>query len=69
MGVCIVSEKQHPVGTEVEVHFGLQENQENGKLHMRAVVRHCGAGKIGAEFIDVSPSHRTHWWKIMQGVV
>jgi hypothetical protein len=34
---------------------------------MRAVVRHCAKGRIGVQFVNVDPSQREHWWKIMRG--
>jgi len=66
IGVSILSEIQYPVGTEIEVHFGVHDNDPSGKLQMRAVVRHCGKGKMGVQFVNVEPSQRDHWWKIMR---
>ena len=66
LGVCIVSEKQFAIGTEIEVHFGVLETESRGKLQMTAVVRHCGEGKIGVHFKNVDPGDREHWWKIMR---
>ncbi len=66
IGVSILSEVQYPVGTEIEVHFGVYDDQPSGKLLMRAVVRHSGRGKIGVQFINVEPDQRDHWWKIMR---
>jgi hypothetical protein len=67
IGVSILSEHEHPIGTEIEVHFGVAEDRTSGKLQMRAVVRHCGKGKIGVHFVDVDTTQRDHWWKIMRG--
>lgn len=58
---------QLPVGTEIELHFGVEEGQSAGRLAMSAVVRHCAAGKIGVQFQNVDPSQREHWWQIMRG--
>lgn len=66
IGVSILSEKQYPVGTEIEVHFGVQENELRGSLQLRAIVRHCGNGRIGVHFVNVEPAQRDHWWKIMR---
>jgi len=66
IGVSILSEIQYPVGTEIEVHFGVHDNDPSGKLQMRAVVRHCGKGKMGVQFVNVEPSQRDLWWKIMR---
>ena len=66
IGVSILSEKQYPVGTEIEVHFGVEENELRGKLRMRAVVRHCGNGRIGVHFTNVDSAQRDHWWRIMR---
>jgi len=69
MGVSILSEKQYPVGTEVEVHFGVEEDHLRGRLQMRAVVRHCGVGRVGVQFVNVDATQRDQWWKIMRGAV
>lgn len=66
IGASILSEKQYPVGTEIEVHFGVEESELRGKLRMHAVVRHCGNGRIGVHFKNVEPAQRDHWWKIMR---
>jgi hypothetical protein len=66
IGVSILSEMRYLVGTEIEVHFGVHDDHPSGKLQMRAVVRHCGKGKIGVQFVNVEPSQRDHWWKIMR---
>src|SRR5258708_38965089 len=66
IGVSILSEIQYPVGTEIEVHFGVHDNDPSGKLQMRAVVRHCGKGKMGVQFVNVEPPQRDHWCKIMR---
>jgi hypothetical protein len=67
IGVSILTELQYPVGTEVEVHFGVHENEAGGRLQMRAVVRHCHKGRLGVQFVNVDPTQREHWWKIMRG--
>lgn len=67
IGVSIVSERQFPVGTEIEVHFGVEDEERRGKLRMRAIVRHSGQGRIGVHFIGVDTAQREHWWKIMRG--
>jgi PilZ domain len=67
IGVSILSEKLYSAGTEVEVHFGVQDDNLSGKFQMRAVVRHCAKGRIGVQFVNVDPSQREHWWKIMRG--
>lgn len=67
-GVCIVSEEEHDEGTEIEVHFGVREDKSAGKLRVRAVVRHCARGKIGAKFVD-EDACGDEWWKVMRGVV
>jgi hypothetical protein len=69
IGVSILTEKEHPIGTEIDVHFGVEEDHGSGKLQMRAVVRHCGKGRIGVHFVNVDTSQRDHWWKIMRGGV
>jgi PilZ domain len=66
IGVSILSETQYPAGTEIEVHFGVHDDRPAGKLQMRAGVRHCGKGRIGVQFVNVEPSQRDHWWKIMR---
>ena len=66
IGVSILSEKQYPVGAEIEVHFGVDESERRGKLRMMAVVRHCGNGRIGVHFTNVDSTQREHWWKIMR---
>ena len=66
IGVSILSEKQYPVGTEIEVHFGAEESELRGKLRMRAVVRHSGSGRIGVHFTNVDSAQRELWWKIMR---
>lgn len=66
IGVSILSEKQLPVGTEIEVHFGVLETESRGRLQMKAVVRHCAKGRIGVHFVNVDPAQREHWWKIMR---
>ena len=66
-GVSILTTSPLPVGMEIEVHFGLDESQTSGKLQMRAVVRHCSAGRIGVQFLDVDSAQREHWWQIMRG--
>lgn len=66
IGVSILSEVSYPVGTEIEVHFGVHDERPEGKLQMRAVVRHATKGRIGVQFINVEPSQRDHWWKIMR---
>ena len=67
MGVSILSELEHQVGSVIEVHFGVDEDRTTGKLQMRAIVRHCGQGRIGVHFIDVDTTQRQHWWTIMRG--
>lgn len=66
IGVSILSEKQYPVGTEIEVHFGVEETEVRGRFKMRAIVRHSGKGRIGVHFVNVEPAQRDHWWKIMR---
>jgi hypothetical protein len=66
IGVSILSETQYPVGTEIEVHFGVHDDHPAGKLQMRAVVRHCAKGRLGVQFVNVEPAQRDHWWKIMR---
>lgn len=66
IGVSILSEKQYPIGTEVEVHFGVEESEGRGKLRMRAVVRHSGKGRVGVHFTNVDSTQRELWWKIMR---
>lgn len=66
IGVSILTEKEYPVGTEIEVHFGVRDTEPSGKVQMRAVVRHCGKGRIGVHFIKVDSAQRDHWWKIMR---
>jgi hypothetical protein len=66
LGVSILSEIQYPVGSEIEVHFGVHDDHPAGKLQMRAVVRHCGKGRLGVHFVNVEPAQRDHWWKIMR---
>jgi hypothetical protein len=46
---------------EIEVHFGLDESQTSGRLQMGAVVRHCSAGRIGVQFLNVDSAQRKHW--------
>ena len=65
IGVSILSEKQYPVGTEIEVHFGVEETEVRGRLKMRAIVRHSGQGRIGVHFVNVDVTQRDYWWKIM----
>jgi len=60
-GICVVTQQQLSTGTEIEVHFGVEENVVRGKLRMRGVVRHCGGGKIGVQFLDAQPTQRDHW--------
>ena len=67
IGVSILTEKQYAPGTEVEIHFGVADDQASGKLRMSAVIRHCAKGKVGVQFLNVDPSQREHWWKIMRG--
>lgn len=62
-GVSILTTSPLPVGMEIEVHFGLDESQTSGKLQMRAVVRHCSAGRI----LNVDSAQGEHWWQIMRG--
>jgi len=66
-GVSILCERPFPVGTEVQVHFGIDENQNSGRLQMHGVVRHHTAGRIGVPFLNVDPSQREHWWEILRG--
>jgi len=66
IGVSILSEKQLPVGTKIEVHFGVAENEARGRLQMQAIVRHFTMGRIGVHFINVDVSQREHWWEIMR---
>jgi len=66
LGVCILTEVQYPAGTEVEVHFGVHDKRPEGRLQMRAIVRHCHKGRVGVQFVDVQPAQRDHWWKIMR---
>jgi len=66
IGVSILSEKEYPAGTEIEVHFGVEETELRGRLQMRAIVRHCGKGRIGVHFVNVDTTQRDHWWKIMR---
>lgn len=66
-GVKILSERLLDSGAEIEVHFGVEEGQTTGKFQMPAIVRHCGGGKIGVEFLNVDAAQRDHWWKIMRG--
>jgi len=68
IGVSILTENQLPIGTEIEVHFGIEENQTSGRLQMRGIVRHCSAGRIGVQFLNVEPAQRDHWWQILRGV-
>ena len=67
IGVSILTEKQLSEGTEVEVHFGVADDQASSKLRMNAVVRHCAKGRIGVKFLNVDAAQRDHWWKIMRG--
>jgi hypothetical protein len=69
LGVSIVTERQFQVGAELELHFGLEEDQLSGRLQLRGVVRHGGVARIGVQFVDVQPGQREHWWKIMKGEV
>jgi PilZ domain len=66
IGVSILSEKEYPVGTEIEVHFGVEETGVRGRLQMRAIVRHCGKDRIGVHFVNLDATQRDHWWKIMR---
>jgi hypothetical protein len=66
IGVSILTEKEYAMGTEIEVHFGVHESEPSGKLQMRAIVRHCGKGRIGVHFVNVDATQRDHWWKIMR---
>lgn len=66
IGVSILSQRECAIGTEIEVHFGVEESESQGKLQMRAIVRHCGKGRIGVHFINVDATQREHWWKIMR---
>lgn len=66
-GVKILSDRPLDTGTEIEVHFGVEEGQSAGKFQLHAVVRHCRGGKVGVEFVNVDPAQRDHWWKIMRG--
>ena len=68
MGVSILTENLLPVGTEIEVHFGLDDSERAGKLQMRGVVRHHTAGRMGVQFLNVEPAQREHWWQIIRGV-
>ena len=67
LGVSILTDQALPLGAEVEVHFGVDEEQNAGRLQMRAVVRHCTAGRLGLQFLNVSPEQREHWWQIIRG--
>ena len=66
IGVSILSEIQYPVGTEIEVHFGVHDDRPAGKLQMQAVVRYSGKGRLGVQFLNMEPAQRDHWWKIMR---
>jgi hypothetical protein len=66
IGVSILTERELPVGVEIEVHFGVEEYESQGKMQMRAIVRHCGKGRIGVHFVNVDPAQQEHWWKIMR---
>jgi len=68
-GICILSEEHPDTGTEIEVHFLLHEDEPSGRLRMRAAVRHCGRGRIGAQFVDIDPADRENFWHILRGVV
>jgi hypothetical protein len=68
-GASILTEKPLAVGTELEVHFGIEEAGTTGRLQMQAVVRHCTEGRIGVQFINLDGDQREHWWKIMRGAV
>ena len=52
IGVSILSEKQFPVGTAIEVHFGAEESEVRGRLNMRAIVRHCEKGQNRRSFCE-----------------
>jgi hypothetical protein len=67
LGVSILTEKEHPVGAEIEIHFGVEEDQSSGRFRMQGIVRHCGKDKIGVHFVNVDTTQRDHWWKIMRG--
>jgi hypothetical protein len=69
IGVSIASEKEYPVGTEIIVHFCSEEGQPAGRLQLRAIVRHSGKGRIGAQLLNANPSERGPWWKIQPGAV
>jgi len=69
LGVSILSETHFPIGTEIEVHFGIENTQTSGRLQMRAVVRHCTLGRIGVQFLNVDASQREHWWQILRGAL
>ena len=66
IGVSILSERQFPVGTAIEVHLGAEESEVRGRLKMRAIVRHCERRRIGVHFVNVGPEQRDDWWKIMR---
>ena len=68
MGVSIVTENLLPVGAEIEVHFGVDDDQRAGRLQMRGIVRHHTAGRLGVQFVNVEPAQREHWWQIIRGV-
>jgi len=53
------------VGTEIEVHFGVHDNDPSGKLQMRAVVRHCGKGN-GRSVRERGAFPARPLWKIMR---
>jgi len=66
MGVSILCDILYPAGTAIEVHFGVYDDHPAGILDKRAIVRHCGKGRLGVHFVNVEPAQRDHWWKIMR---
>jgi len=67
IGVSILTESGLPMGTEIDVHFGIEEGKSSGRLQMRGVVRHYTRGKMGVQFLNVDAAQREHWWKILRG--
>ena len=68
VGATIMCPAEYQAGSQIVIHFGAFDGNNDQSFSLVAVIRHAGKGRLGIEFIDgpVTDQDRLHY--LLRGV-
>lgn len=67
-GVSILSSREYPVGTVMEIYFGAFQDDPDHHFQLGAVVRYTARGKMGVQFLEGPVTDQKKMSYLLRGV-